>query len=145
MSESLFFLSESLVCSFAHKNEQFALKKTKKSYFCMFLQFLKKILKKQKILSFLLSQVSESLRLVRTNKRHWAICSGPSEGMSNCERIAQVAHQKWAKRSLLRKSLIRSLFLAKTMTQFPISQPCILYILIHCDSSCILYYHLSLW
>ena len=63
--------------------------------------------------------MSESLRLVRTNKRLWAICSGRSEGMSNCERIAQVAHQKWAKRSLLRESLIRSLFLAKTMSQFP--------------------------
>ena len=41
-----------------------------------------------------MSDVSESLRLHTKNERPWAICSGHSEEMSDCERIAQVAHQK---------------------------------------------------
>ena len=43
--------------------------------------------------SFLVSDVSESLRSL--NKK-WAIRSHCSEEMSNCERIAKDAHQKWA-------------------------------------------------
>ena len=46
--------------------------------------------------SFLVSDVSESLRSLTKNERPWAICSGCSEEMSDRERIAQVAHQKWA-------------------------------------------------
>ena len=118
MNRLFFWVNRSFALSLT-KTSNSHKKKRKNRIFVCFYSFLKKIFKKQKILSFLLSQVSESLRLVRTNKRLWAICSGRSEGMSNCERIAQVAHQKWAKRSLLRESLIRSLFLAKTMSQFP--------------------------
>ena len=46
--------------------------------------------------SFLVSDVSESLRSLTKNERPWAIRSGCSEEMSNRERIVQVAHQKWA-------------------------------------------------
>ena len=46
--------------------------------------------------SFLVSDVSESLRSLTKNEQPWAIRSGRSEEMSNCEQIAQVAHQKWA-------------------------------------------------
>ena len=46
--------------------------------------------------SFLVSDVSESLRSLTKNERPWAICSHCSEEMSDCERIAQVTHQKWA-------------------------------------------------
>ena len=45
---------------------------------------------------FLVSNVSESLRLPTKNERPWAICSGRSEEMNDHELIAQVAHQKWA-------------------------------------------------
>ena len=58
------------------------------------------------ILSFLVSDVSKSLRLLTKNVRceqiaqvahqKWAIRSGRLEEMSDCERITQVAHQKWA-------------------------------------------------
>ncbi len=43
-----------------------------------------------------MSDVSESLRSLIKNERPWAIRSGPSEEMSDCEQIAQVTHQKWA-------------------------------------------------
>ena len=43
-----------------------------------------------------MSYVSESLRSLTKNERPWAIHSGRSEEMSNHERIAQVAHLKWA-------------------------------------------------
>ena len=46
--------------------------------------------------SLKMSDVSETLRLLTKNERLWVICSGCSEEMSNCERIAQVALQKWA-------------------------------------------------
>ena len=49
--------------------------------------------------SFLVSNVSKSLRVLTKNERPWAIRSGPSEKMSNCEQITQVAHQKWAQRN----------------------------------------------
>ena len=67
MSESLVFLSESLICSFAHKNKQFALKKTKKSYFCMFLQFFKKDFLKTKD-SLIPSEPSERIAQVGQDK-----------------------------------------------------------------------------
>ena len=98
----------------------------KKLCYCMFLQFFWSLKKKKKICSFLLSKVSESLRLLRTNEWPWAI---RSEGMSDHERIAQVAHQKWANEQIthfLSKSLICSLFWHKTsnslrnwMSKFP--------------------------
>ena len=40
--------------------------------------------------------VSHLLRLLRTNERLWANHSGHSWQMSNCEWLAQVAHDKWA-------------------------------------------------
>ena len=43
-----------------------------------------------------MSDVRESLISLPKNERPWAIRSGRSEEMSNCERIAQVDHQKWA-------------------------------------------------
>ena len=65
--------------------------------------------------SFLVSNVSKSLRVLTKNERPWAIRSGPSEKMSNCEQITQVAHQKWVNEWIahfLSKSLIR-IFLCK--------------------------------
>ena len=43
-----------------------------------------------------MSDVSKSLRSLTKNERPWAIRSGRSEEMSDHERIAQVAHLKWA-------------------------------------------------
>ena len=40
--------------------------------------------------------VSDSLRSLRTNEQLWANRSGRSCQKSDCEQIAQVAHQKWA-------------------------------------------------
>ena len=61
---------------------------------------------KSLISSFLVSDVSESLRSLTKNEQReqialvahqkWAIRSGRSEEMSDREQIAQVAHQKWA-------------------------------------------------
>ena len=65
-------------------------------------RFKKKIIEKwanrsfSLISSFLVSDVSESLISLTKNERPWAICSGRSEEMSDCEQIVQVAHQKWA-------------------------------------------------
>ena len=39
---------------------------------------------------------SESLKSLRTNERPCSICSGCSEGISDCEQITQVAHKKLA-------------------------------------------------
>ena len=119
MSESLGFFRAN--CSFSlslTKNERFTQKNSKKSYFCMFFQFFK-FFKKAKVLlipSFLLSEVSELLRSLRTYEWKWAIRSGHSEGMSDCEQIAQVAHQKWANEQIahfLSELLICSLFFGK--------------------------------
>ena len=41
-----------------------------------------------------MSDVSESLRSLTKNEWPWGIPSGRSEEISDCERIAQVAHQK---------------------------------------------------
>ena len=58
------------------------------------------------------SDASESLRLLPKNEQMLAICSGCSEGMSDRERIAQVAHKKKGKISksltFLSELLIRS-------------------------------------
>ena len=43
-----------------------------------------------------MSNVSELLWLLTKNEQRWAIRSGCLEEMSGRERIAQVAHQKWA-------------------------------------------------
>ena len=43
-----------------------------------------------------MSDVSKLLRLLTKNEWPWVICSGRSKEMSDRERIAQVAHQKWA-------------------------------------------------
>ena len=45
--------------------------------------------------SFLVSDVSESLRSLTKNEQPWAICSGYSPKISNHEQIVQAAHQKW--------------------------------------------------
>ena len=44
-----------------------------------------------------MSDVSKSLRSLIKNEQPWAIRSDRSEEMTDCERIAQVAYQKWAK------------------------------------------------
>ena len=72
-----------------------------------------------------MSDVSESLRTLTKNERPWAICSDPSEEMSENERIAQVVRQKWANEWIARffsESLIRSFSgkkRAKPMSKFP--------------------------
>ena len=43
-----------------------------------------------------MSNVSKSLISLTKNEQSWAIRSGRSEEMSERERIAQVAQQKWA-------------------------------------------------
>ena len=92
----LFWASHSFSLSL-RKNEWFNKKIKKIVFFVHFLQLFWNFLKKKKIRSFLLSKVRELLRSLRTNEWPWAICSGHSEGMSNHERIAQVAHQKFSK------------------------------------------------
>ena len=72
ISESLgFFLAN---CSFLFRSQKInnLLKKIRKNRFLHF--FWSFFLKKQKIRSFLLSEVSESLRSLRTNEQPWAIC-----------------------------------------------------------------------
>ena len=131
MSKSLgFFIANSSFSLLLTKFEQFTqnfLNKIKFLY--IFYSCLKSFLKKQKIRSFLLSEVSKLLRSLRTNDQPWAICSGCSEGMSNCEQIAQVAHQKRANEQIahfLSELLICSLFwqkvsdlLQNSMRKFP--------------------------
>ena len=48
------------------------------------------------IAQFKWATVSSSLRSLRTNEQLWANRSGRSCQKSDCEQIAQVAHQKWA-------------------------------------------------
>ena len=93
---SAFWASHSFSLSL-RKNEWFNKKIKNIVFFVHFLQLFWNFLKKKKIRSFLLSKVRELLRSLRTNEWPWAICSGHSEGMSNHERIAQVAHQKFSK------------------------------------------------
>ena len=99
MSISLIFLSESLVRSFAlslTKNERFAQTNlTKMAFFGKF--FVSFFLYKKDQFShslFLMSNESESLWLLTKNER--------------CERIAQVAQQKWATMSELLWSLTKN-------------------------------------
>ena len=110
-----------LFCS--QKNEQLAQKNSEK---IVFLYVFYCFLKKQKICSFLLSEVSKLLRLLRTNERPWAIHSGHSEGMSDCKRIAKVVIKKEQIAHFLSEFLICSLFWQKKsdllwnlMSKFP--------------------------
>ena len=48
------------------------------------------------ISSILVSDVGKSLRTLTKNERPWTIRSGCSEEIRDRERIAQVAHKKWA-------------------------------------------------
>ena len=76
-----------------------SLAKKSKILFEYVLYTIKKIIEKMSeslISSFLVSFVSESLISLKSNEQPWAIRLGRSEEMSNCERIAQVAHLKWA-------------------------------------------------
>ena len=69
--------------------------------------------KKKKKITHSFWAVSKLHRSLRTNVQPWAIRSRHSEGMSDCEGIAQVAHQKWANEHIahfLSKWLICSLF-----------------------------------
>ena len=43
-----------------------------------------------------ISSFAHSLKSLRTNEQMWAICSGRSGQMSECEQFAQVAQDKWA-------------------------------------------------
>ena len=72
--------------------------------------------------SFLVSDVSKSLRSLTNNDQPWAICSGRSPKMSDHERIAQVAHQKWVNERiahLLIFSQKTSDSLRKPLSKFP--------------------------
>ena len=82
------------------KNEQFA--QNNSNFFISFLQFFLKIFKKQKICSFLLSEVSESVRSLRTNERLWA--------------IAQIAQKEWVIVSKLLRSLTKNERIAHSIT-----------------------------
>ena len=98
MSELLGFFEQVTHFLFHSGKMSDSIKKIKNIvFFVHFLQLFWNFLKKKKIRSFLLSKVRELLRSLRTNEWPWAICSGHSEGMSNHERIAQVAHQKFSK------------------------------------------------
>ena len=95
---ALFFVCKSLIFSFAHKNDQLALKKFEKIVFLnIFYSFFKSCLKKQKFCSFLLNKLCESLRSLRTNEQLWA---NRSWHMSKCEQFAQVAQHKRTNRNL---------------------------------------------
>ena len=48
------------------------------------------------------ANVSDSLRLLRTNEQLWANCSGRSWQMSECERFAQVTQDKWVNEQIAR-------------------------------------------
>ena len=66
--------------------------------------------------------VSESLRLLSKNEQPWVIRSGGSPKMSDCERIAQVAHQKWANERIAHSLIFsqkKSYSLRKPMSKFP--------------------------
>ena len=88
--------------------KKFWLKKSKILILVCFIKDLKKNWKNEQIAHFLsfgeqcewisnqMRDVNESLRSLTKNEQPWAIHSGRSEEMSNHERIAQVAHQKWA-------------------------------------------------
>ena len=137
MSKSLVFLNESLIRSFAHKNKWFPKKIWIKSYFT-FLKFFFKLKKIEGFAHSLLfkeryeriaqfapnerATVSESLRLLSKNEQPWVIRSGGSPKMSDCERIAQVAHQKWANERIAHSLIFsqkKELLAEKTNEQIP--------------------------
>ena len=62
-----------------------------------------------------MSDVSESLKMLTKNEQPLAIRSGHSEEMSDLERIAQVARQKWANEWIARffQRIAHSLILGK--------------------------------
>ena len=64
--------------------------------------------------SFAHRSFAHVLKLLRTNEQMWGIRSGCSGQMSDCERIAQVAHDKWANVS----NLLRSLMINERMSCF---------------------------
>ena len=89
MSKLLFFLANLSFSRSLTKKWVIRSKKFKQNLnFWTFLHFFKSFFYKQKICSFLLST-----ELSERNKRPGGIRSGCSEGMSNLEQIAQVAHQ----------------------------------------------------
>ena len=47
--------------------------------------------------------IAHSLIALKSNEWLWAICSDCSGQMSDCEQIAQVAHDKWANLSFAHK------------------------------------------
>ena len=61
------------ICSFAHRSFAHSLKIAQDKW----------------------ANVSESLKSLRTNERLWANRSGRSGQMSDCEQIAQIAHDIW--------------------------------------------------
>ena len=112
MSKSLFFLSELLTCSFAHKKWAIRSKHlTNIVFFGMFFNiFCKFFLKEWFAYSLLFNEQYERItEVAHQNWAMWVNCSGRSPKMSDCERfphgrspelsdpaqIAQVAHQKW--------------------------------------------------
>ena len=86
----LFFWANGSFSLLLKKRSDFLKKIWKKSYFLyVFYRFFWSFLKNQTICSFLLSKVSDSLRLLRRNKRLWGNRSGRSPKLS-----------KWTNRSL---------------------------------------------
>ena len=61
---------------------------------------------------------AHSLILLKSNEWLWAICSGPSEEMSNHERIAQVAQDKWVIVSILLRSLMINERMSDSLKKF---------------------------
>ena len=97
MSESLGFMSKSFIFLYCSQKMSDSLKNIrKKSYICTFFYSFLKFFKKAKDSLIPSEQSEQLLRSLRKNERPWAIRSGRSEGMSDRDRIAQVAHQKWA-------------------------------------------------
>ena len=61
------------------------------------------------------SLIAHLLKSLRTNEQMWAIRSGRSGQMSDCERIAQVAHEKWANVSDSLRSLRTNEWMSKSL------------------------------
>ena len=117
MSKKLSFFKQIAHFLFCSQKMSDSLKKIRKNRFFTFSQFFLKFLKKAK----------DSLI---PSERTWAICSGRSEGMSDRERFAQVAHQKnermsksltfWANRSFAQFFCQKtSDSLQNSMSEFP--------------------------
>ena len=105
----------------------FWLKKSKILFFSMFYvgvssSFLMSDVSESLRLLTKMSDVSKLLRLLTKNEQPWAIYSDPSPKMSNHERIAQVTHQKWANCSLFWAIFSQKMnaSLRKLMSEFPV-------------------------